>query len=102
MLHELPNIVYEPADAVSIAKRAPAYISDHPPSTVETACLYLDEPNVPGSSGEGGANLEASPVHYQGRRSFTVGIIWKWAPVLCWSCCIEVKTKTPQAACSIA
>ena len=41
---------------------------NHPPSIGETGCLYQNGQDVPGSSGEGGSDLETSSVHCQGRR----------------------------------
>jgi hypothetical protein len=49
-------------------KRALAKAPDHPPSIGEKACLYQNGQDVPGSSGEGGSDLETSSVHCQGRR----------------------------------
>ena len=44
-------------------KAALAKASDHPPSTGDTACLSQNGRDDPGSSGEGGSNLETGPVH---------------------------------------
>ena len=43
-----------------------AEASDGPSSIGDTAYLYQNGPDVPGSAGEGGSNLETSPGHCQG------------------------------------
>jgi hypothetical protein len=56
LLHVLPT-------QIRGGKGALAKASDHPPLTGDTACLYQNGRDDPGSSGAGGSNLETSPVH---------------------------------------
>ncbi len=60
LLHVLPIHIRGGRGALAKA-------SDHPPSTSDIACVYQNGRDDPGSSEEGGWQLETTPAHSNGR-----------------------------------